>query len=166
VKRIICVGNRYIFEDAAGPKVYDHLRQQPLPDDVEVIDGGLAGLDLLRFMEGAERVVLVDGVSGFSQSDAGEQNAGSQIVVLEVADVAAAAGSRYEHSAGLVYLLRILPEVCEGAVPQTLLVGIEGQPDEGVVDEAATLAVQIAVGENPGNSKRRSSGNTPSGGAE
>jgi len=42
MKRIICIGNGYIPEDAAGHKVYDRILQQPLPHDIEVIYGGLA----------------------------------------------------------------------------------------------------------------------------
>ncbi len=145
MKRIICIGNRYDPEDAAGPEVYKRLLQYTLPPDVEVIDGGLAGLDLLRFIEGAERVVFVDRVAGFGQSKLGEQDMSSQIVVLEAADVAAVAGSRYEHSAGLAYLLRVLPEVSEDVVPHILLVGIEGHPDTGIIDAAASLALKIAV---------------------
>ena len=67
MKRIICIGNCYTPDDAAGPKVYDRLLQCALPNDIEVIDGGLAGLNLLRFIDNAERVVFVDNVSGFGQ---------------------------------------------------------------------------------------------------
>lgn len=143
-KRIICVGNRYVSEDAAGPKVYERLLQGVLPLDVEVIDGGLAGLNLLRFVEGAERVVFVDSISGFIRPNENKENE-NEIVVLEAADVASVAGNRYEHSAGLAYLLRVLPDVCEGIIPHILLVGIEGQLDEKVIDEVAALALKIAL---------------------
>ncbi len=145
MKRIICIGNRYILEDAAGPKVYERLRHCLLPHDIEVIDGGLAGLNLLRFVEGAEQVVFVDSVSGFGQPNPAGRDVSSQIVVLEAADVTAAVESKYDHAAGLAYLWQVLPQVCEGNVPHILLVGIEGYPDEKIVDEAATLALQIVV---------------------
>lgn len=136
MKRIICIGNCYTPEDAAGPKVYDRLLQHTLPHDIEVIDGGLAGLNLLRFMDGAERVVFVDNVSGFGQPN--------EIIVLEAEDVATFAGNGYDHSSGLAYLLRVLPEVCEGSVPQILLMGIEVGQDDGTIDKAASLALKIA----------------------
>jgi hydrogenase maturation protease len=145
MKRIICIGNRYIPEDAAGPEVYERLLQYALPSDVEAIDGGLAGLNLLRFIEGAERVVFVDRVSGFGQPDPGKRDRSREIVVLEAADVTVAAEGQYDHSAGLAYLLHVLPEVCEGAMPPILLVGIEGHPDERVIDQAAALALEMAV---------------------
>lgn len=137
MKRIICIGNRYDSEDAAGPKVYDRLLRNILPGYIEVIDGGLAGIDLLRFIEGAELVVFVDSVSGFGKPN--------EIVILEGANVAAFAGSRYDHSSGLAYLLRILPEVCEGAIPQIILVGIEVGSYNRAIGTAASLALKIAV---------------------
>jgi hydrogenase maturation protease len=137
-RRIICIGNRYAAEDAAGPAVYDHLRRLQMPAGLELIDGGLAGLDLLRHLEGAEQVVFVDSVSGF-----GDPN---KVLILTGDEVAALASSRYDHSAGLAYLLRVLPEVCEGALPQVRLVGIEGLPDQAAIGVAATLALKIAGG--------------------
>lgn len=137
MKHIVCIGNRYALQDAAGPLVYERLLHSELPPDVQVIDGGLAGLNLLRFVEGAERVVFVDQVSGF-------QNNGSQIVVLPAAEVAVLARGQYGHSSGLAFLLRVLPRVCEGAVPHIQLLGIEGDPNARVIEQAAMLAIQIA----------------------
>ncbi len=150
MKRIICIGNRYVREDAAGPAVHRRLLRGALPPDVEVIDGGLAGLDLLRFVEGAARVVFVDAVRGLGPS---ERPNGAGVVVLEAADAAALATDRYDHGAGLPYLLRILPQVCEGALPPVLLVGIEGTADDAVIDRAAALALQAALG--PGDRSQR-----------
>ncbi len=141
MRRIICIGNRYAAEDAAGPAVYDHLRRLELPAGLELIDGGLAGLDLLRYLEGAEQVVFVDSVSGAQRGDLN-----NTVIVLAGEEVAALASSRYDHSAGLAYLLRILPEVCEGALPQVRLVGIRGHPDQAAIHEAAALALKIVGG--------------------
>src|SRR5512136_192553 len=127
MRRIICIGNRYVAEDAAGPAVYDYLRRLQLPAGLELIDGGLAGLDLLRYLEGAEMVVFVDSVSGAQRGDL------NTALILAEEEVAALASSRYDHSAGLAYLLRILPQVCEGALPQVRLVGIEGHPDQAAI---------------------------------
>ena len=66
MRRIVCIGNRYFgvgFDDV-GPRVYDALANR-LPQGVEVIDGGLAGLGLLRWFDAAGCLVFVDTVSGF-----------------------------------------------------------------------------------------------------
>ncbi len=139
MKRIICIGNRYKPNDMAGPMVHDQLAQRELPPDVEVVDGGLAGLNLLRFVEGAERVVFVDAVAGSDVSDG--------IVLLDVDDAARQAGAEYDHSAGLAYLLRVLPQVCEGTIPEILLVGIQGVPDQSTTVAAADLSLKVATRE-------------------
>jgi hydrogenase maturation protease len=136
MKRIICVGNRYVSHDMAGLLVYERLLESTLPPDVQVIDGGLAGLNLLPLVEGAERVVFVDQVAGFQEN-------GDQIVILTAEEVAGLAGGQYGHSAGLAFLLRALPSVCEGDLPHIQLVGIEGHPDENVIEQAAWLAIRI-----------------------
>jgi hydrogenase maturation protease len=139
MRRIICIGNRYVPEDAAGPLVYERLRGETLPDDVELVDGGLAGLSLLRLLEQVERVVFVDRAVGLG--------AGDGIVVLDAARVAALAEGSFGHSAGLPYLLRVLPAVCEGPLPQIWVVGVEsGKPEEErTIEEAASLALKLAV---------------------
>ena len=63
---IICIGNRLLSEDASGPAVFDSLQKLSLPQDVEIIEGGTAGLNLLPLLEKGGRVVFVDTVSGFA----------------------------------------------------------------------------------------------------
>ena len=123
--RIICVGNRYVPGDDAGPRVYDYLLQQALPENAELIDGGLAGLNLLCFVEGSQRVIFVDAVHGF-----GEPGQVLKIIPLS-SDKSEIRGSstRFDHASGLQYLLDILPAVCEGEPPEILVIGIEGEAD-------------------------------------
>jgi len=64
---IICIGNRLMVDDSAGLMVYDQLKQRCLPDTIEVIEGGLMGLNLLPFLERGGRVVFVDNVRGFTR---------------------------------------------------------------------------------------------------
>ncbi len=137
VLRIICVGNRYVQADAAGPAVYARLRAAALPPGVELVDGGLGGLDLLRLAEGAERVVFVDQVSGFA--------APGEVVELPGAEAAATAGPHYDHAAGLAYLLRVLPAVCAGPPPEVWVVGIEGSADAAAVEAAAAASLRLAL---------------------
>jgi len=90
-------------------------------------------------------VVFVDRVSGFGQCGSGKRDTSSELVILDVAEIADVAKTRYDHAAGLAYLLRVLPAVCETPAPPTVLVGIEGNPDERVIDKAARLALEMAV---------------------
>ena len=103
---------------------------------LEVIDGGLCGLDLLRLVEGKHRVVFVDALAGVA--DAGD------IVVLSREQVAGYAG-RYGHGAGLPYLMRLLPQVCAAPLPDIALVGAEGIVDEAVISALAARCMEVAI---------------------
>lgn len=61
--RIVGIGNPIMRDDGVGPRVVEMLRQVDLPPEVEAIDGGTGGLDLLDLLEGAVRVVFVDAVN-------------------------------------------------------------------------------------------------------
>jgi len=136
-KRIICVGNRYKPEDSAGPLVYEQFVNDELPGNIELIDGGLAGLNLLRFMHGADRVVFIDAVNGFKPSGG--------VIVLDAKDASRYADTVFGHSAGLSYFLRVLPEVHDGNLPEIFVVGIEGTPDSDKILEAAEVSLKIAA---------------------
>ncbi len=133
---IICVGNGFASLDDAGPRVYDLLAGRERPPQVEVIDGGLGGLDLLRFVEGAQRVIFVDAVRGFAKP--------GEVMELSAEDGARSAADGYDHAAGLAYLLRALPHVLEGEAPEVSLVGIETPATEEAVSRAADMALELA----------------------
>lgn len=132
---IICLGNRYAAEDDLGCRVFDHLADAPRPAGIDVIDGGLCGLDLLSLMEDRPRVVFADAVSGMAQA--------GETVELEGEAVAAYARN-YGHGAGLPYLLGMLPRVCQPPFPQITLVGAEGPADEATVHTVAARCLEIA----------------------
>jgi hydrogenase maturation protease len=136
--RIICVGNRLVAEDSLGPTVFDHLKTLHLPPQIDVIDGGLLGLDLLPFFENAGRVVIVDSVCGFG--DAGE------VVVLEDSLFRSAAETKYDHAGGLGYLIRVLPHVLD-CLPEIYLVGVETPHNTMSISKAGAVALSLCVGD-------------------
>jgi hydrogenase maturation protease len=138
-KRIICVGNRFVDSDDIGPQVYDYLARRDMPGAVSLIDGGLMGLDLLRFVEGARRVVFVDVLHGFAPP--------GRPVVLDRNMVLEERPTGYGHDGGLACLLRMLPAVCESDLPEIALVGAEPPIGPDVVEQLADMALSIATGE-------------------
>ncbi|MFA6442747.1 MAG: hydrogenase maturation protease [Sterolibacterium sp.] len=135
--RIICIGNRQMRGDDFGPRVYDCLAARPLPAHVDIVDGGLAGLGLLRFLENIQRVVFVDAVAGFAESDG--------LVLLPGADVARQCGGGFDHAAGLPYLLKIMPATLDSAPPAVTVIGCEGQASAQTVRSAARVALRLAL---------------------
>ena len=52
---ILGLGNSLRGDDGVGPAVIEWLDQQELPADVEAIDGGTAGLDIVSTLMGHEQ---------------------------------------------------------------------------------------------------------------
>jgi hydrogenase maturation protease len=137
---IICIGNRYVAEDVAGLEVFDRLRAiQPLPPGVEVVEGGVAGLGLLPLLEQGGRVVFVDAVRGFARADG--------IVILSHQEILQSPRQEhFDHWAGLPYLLAVLPKVCDGPLPEDIvLLGLEGNCTATTYDKAAEMSLAIAT---------------------
>lgn len=137
---IICIGNRFVSEDAAGLLVYDRLQaMQPLPAGIELVEGGLAGLNLLPLLEQGGRVVFVDAVAGFGRP--------GEIVLLDRQEILGTAGEfRFDHEAGLPYVLAVLPGVCEGELPEEIvLLGLEGECPPSTIEQAAGMSLAVAA---------------------
>jgi hydrogenase maturation protease len=57
---VIGCGNLLRGDDAVGPTLVRHLWERGVPEDVELVDGGTAGLDVAFKMRGRRKVVIVD----------------------------------------------------------------------------------------------------------
>lgn len=137
--RIICIGNSLVETDGAGLGVYERLLTKKIPKNVELMEGGIAGLNLLCFLENVSTVVFVDAVEGFTLP--------GRIVLLNEEEIKSSLHDcHYGHDAGIAYLLTMLPEVCEGKLPHgVFLVGLEGHCSDDTIDRAAELAISIAT---------------------
>ncbi len=61
-KLIIGCGNLLLRDEGFGVHLIEYLKQKRLPPDVELLDGGTAGFDLIDFIQQAGKVVIVDAV--------------------------------------------------------------------------------------------------------
>jgi hydrogenase maturation protease len=61
---ILGVGNTLLKDEGVGVHVARRLQAMDLPENVEVLEGGVLGLDLLDHLEEREKVVVVDAVDG------------------------------------------------------------------------------------------------------
>ena len=59
---ILGVGNILLRDEGIGVRVIEYLRQQTLPEGVEIVDGGTAGADLIDVLADRETVIVVDAV--------------------------------------------------------------------------------------------------------
>ena len=111
---ILGLGNPLREDDGIGLRVVQDLATRDLPDDVEIMDGGTRGLELVTLLEGRRRVIVVDAaemgrepgdVKRFSMAEAHLPGTEKQLSV---------------HSAGLGDAL-LLAEAL-GVLPQELVI--------------------------------------------
>lgn len=58
------IGNLLLRDEGVGVHVAMALEELPLPEGVEVVEGGTLGFDLLGYFEGVEKLVVVDALKG------------------------------------------------------------------------------------------------------
>lgn len=124
---LIGLGNLLLRDEGIGVHVARALLERyEAPDNLEIIDGGTAGLDLLPFIEGRDRVLFVDAVN-FGEKP-------GYIGVLENQEIPAFFAAKSSlHHLGLADVLAaaqlmdtLPPEVCLiGIQPHTLEPGLE-----------------------------------------
>ena len=133
---ILGLGNPLRGDDGIGCRVVEELVRRGLPDGVEALDGGAAGLGLLNLGEGGERVVVVD---------AAEMGRGpGEIVRFTLADVRlASTPDRFSfHHAGLSEALA-LADALGRALPELVIFGV--QPVRVGWGEGLSPAVEAAL---------------------
>ncbi len=74
--KIIGFGNLFMGDDGVGVKIINILKEQNIfNEQVEIIDGGTSGVDLIFLLKDAQKVIIIDAV------DAGQKI--GEIVVFE-----------------------------------------------------------------------------------
>jgi len=59
---ILGLGNILLMDEGIGVHVVSELKKQKLPEDVEIIDGGTAGMDLLSFVKNVQKLIIIDAI--------------------------------------------------------------------------------------------------------
>jgi hydrogenase maturation protease len=57
---ILGVGNLLLGDEGAGIHAVQRLQQMNLPPEVEVIDGGTGGFELIDFCRGRKKIIIID----------------------------------------------------------------------------------------------------------
>ena len=124
---LIGVGNILMKDEGVGVHAVNAFQERyAVPDSVEIVDGGSAGLDLLEYFEGRDKVLIVDAV------DFGREP--GYIDTLENEAIPARFGAKASmHHLGLLEVISVsnlmgaLPkEVCLiGIQPKTIELGLD-----------------------------------------
>ena len=140
------LGNILLSDEGVGVRVVERLQARyEFPGDVQVLDGGTLGLDLLPYVEKADRLLVVDAVE--LGADAGT------LIRLEGEEIPSVFGPKLSpHQVGFADLLDAarltdcLPEerVLWGLQPGSLQVGLDLSP---AVDAQVELLVESVLAE-------------------
>jgi len=59
---VIGIGNILLRDEGVGAHIIEQMQKIHLPDDVELVDGGTAGADLLDVLAERRKVIVIDAV--------------------------------------------------------------------------------------------------------
>jgi hydrogenase maturation protease len=133
---VLGLGNTIMSDDGFGVKVVTALSSRyHFPESVKLLDGGTLGLDLLPYLEGVERLLIIDALDMRSEPGTISRIAGEEVP-------RAFASKLSVHQMGLQDLLAVAE--LQGHVPKDLVVwGV--QPESIAMGTELTATVAAAV---------------------
>lgn len=119
---VCCVGNELVADDGVGCAVYQQLQALSLPDSTSLAYLGVGGLDLLDWLTGEERALIVVDAVHFGAPP-------GTVHCLDWRELPTAQGVAVSaHALGLRETIEVGQVVCPEKLPATImLVGIEGR---------------------------------------
>ena len=152
---VLGIGNTILKDEGVGVRVAERMMKMPLPPEVEVMDGGIKGLDLLYFIEGRQKVIVVDAVKAeapsgtlfrFTDKDlAAKKGVLRSAHGIDFSDVVALAGFTGTKPPEIVFL---------GIEPEDLSVSMELSPK---IEEMVPVLINLVMKEIDAYLSRRSS---------
>jgi hydrogenase maturation protease len=125
---VLGVGNPLRGDDGVGPRVIQELEDRRLPEEVETLDAGTGGLDLLHLIEGRSRVIIVDAadVDRVTGPTAREQIAPGEFIRFtpDQVHLVDAADRLSFHHAGLAEVLA-LARALDRPLPPIVVFGVQ-----------------------------------------
>jgi len=133
---VLGIGNLVMSDDGAGVRVAQRLMSNyRFPDNVEVMDGGTLGLDLLPKLEGIERLIVVDAVETGEVPGTCVRLAGEELPIALETKIS-------PHQMGLKDLLSVARLL--GHCPEEMvLIGV--QPGSIEMETELTPAVEASI---------------------
>ena len=114
---VMGVGNVLLSDEGLGVRFLDELSKQTLPPDVELLEGGTAGLELVHLIQEVDYLIVVDAINAKSEPGALFRFQPGDVKVFP---------DQYEvsfHQIGIVEVLAMANVL--GHAPQTLIFGIQ-----------------------------------------
>ena len=132
---ILGVGNTIQADDGIGVYVIKEMKKISLPQGMELLDGGTAGPDLIKHIEGRQKLIVIDAVKGGKEP--------GTIFRFTPEDIGLLPGRIDSlHQVGLFELLEMAE--LTGAKPQEVVIfGIEPQSIEWGLEPTKILKEKV-----------------------
>ena len=141
---VLGVGNILLSDEGFGVRVAVALSQRfRFPDAVEVLDGGTLGIELMRFLDGAQRLILIDAIHG-PKPGSFRIIQGDDVRLYFQEKVSLHEMGIQEVLASLVVMEKPIAEIVViGVVPQSLEIGLDLTPlVASRIDEATDSVIR------------------------
>ncbi len=138
---VLGIGNVLLSDEGVGVRVVRELEHERLPECVELVDGGTAGLALADIVSSCRHLIVVDAIRA-------DEEPGT-VLEMKPEEIGACAFASSPHGIGLMDVLRLVEAV--GPVPETLIFGVVpekidwGEQLSGPVSRAARKVARRIV---------------------
>ncbi|AET66585.1 hydrogenase maturation protease [Desulfosporosinus orientis DSM 765] len=114
---VMGVGNILLSDEGLGVRFLDELAKSTLPDNVELLEGGTAGLELVHLIQDVDYLIIVDALNADAEPGALFRFQPGDLQIMP---------EQYEvsfHQIGIIEVLTMANVL--GKAPQTLIFGIQ-----------------------------------------
>jgi hydrogenase maturation protease len=132
---ILGVGNLLLSDEGFGVHLANRLEKEPLPEGVEVVEGGTDGFHLINVIRAAGRLIVVDAIRG------GEAPGTIYRFALEDAPGGRLPQLTSAHQVGILEVLELTALTSE--VPETVFFGVEPESLEMGMELSECVAARI-----------------------
>ena len=133
---VLGVGNILLQDEGFGVRVIEEMtRRFSFPPYVQVLDGGTLGMELLRFLDGTEKLILVDAIAGGQPPGTLYQFYNDEVTAYFKEKVSA-------HELGIQDVLAVLG-VLEQPISEMAVLGVEPESLAVSLDLTDTVAAQV-----------------------
>ena len=146
---VLGVGNTILSDEGFGVRVVEYLQKNfRFPENVALIDGGTLGVELLHFVAGTRRLLIIDSIDGGAAAGTTFHLRGDEIKAHFAQKISA-------HEVGIQDVLTMLELSGKkipcveliGAQPFSLEAGVElTEPMAALAEACASKAVEILRG--------------------
>jgi hydrogenase maturation protease len=141
---VVGLGNILLQDEGAGVRLVERLEERfEIPDELEVLDGGTSGMQLIHTIAGRDALIVCDAVRSDKPPGSVMRIAGQELPAFFRTRLSPHQLGLSDVLATLTLLEQVPPRVALiGIIPQDLDLGTELSPRiEGAMDEALALLV-------------------------